>query len=77
MIPHNLPGKLDLQTIGQHFSIHIISYRYHPFYITDSPEGGIGQMTGLEVSKQKAYAGVEFDEEGNPIPTACEHTYFF
>uniref|UniRef100_A0A1I8PS48 DOMON domain-containing protein n=1 Tax=Stomoxys calcitrans TaxID=35570 RepID=A0A1I8PS48_STOCA len=45
--------------------------RYHPFYITDSPEGGIGQKTGLEISKQKVYAGVEFDEDGNPIPTAA------
>ncbi|XP_053947186.1 protein Skeletor, isoforms B/C [Anastrepha ludens] len=44
--------------------------RYHPFYITDSPEGGLGQKTGLELSKQKTYAGVEFDEDGNPMPTA-------
>lgn len=33
-------------------------------------------MTSLEVSKQKAYAGVEFDKEGNPIPTACKHKYY-
>ncbi|XP_073818212.1 protein Skeletor, isoforms B/C [Musca autumnalis] len=45
--------------------------RYHPFYISDSPEGGIGQKTGVELSKQKVYAGVEFDEDGNPIPTAA------
>lgn len=44
--------------------------RYHPFYITDSPEGGIGQKTGLELTKQKTYAGVEYDEDGSPIPTA-------
>ncbi|XP_067619466.1 protein Skeletor, isoforms B/C [Eurosta solidaginis] len=44
--------------------------RYHPFYITDSPEGGIGQKIGLELSKQKTYAGVDFDGDGNPIPTA-------
>ncbi|XP_037808737.1 protein Skeletor, isoforms B/C isoform X1 [Lucilia sericata] len=53
--------------------------RYHPFYITDSPEGGIGQKTGLELTKQKAYAGVEYDEDGSPIPTAagryCEWTH--
>ncbi|XP_075145632.1 protein Skeletor, isoforms B/C [Haematobia irritans] len=45
--------------------------RYHPLYITDSPEGGIGQKSALEMSKQKVYAGVEFDEDGNPIPTAA------
>ncbi|XP_064550220.1 protein Skeletor, isoforms B/C isoform X1 [Drosophila montana] len=43
--------------------------RYHPLYITDSPEGGLGQKTGLEARKQKAYAGVEYDEDGNAIPT--------
>ncbi|EDV91602.1 GH17979 [Drosophila grimshawi] len=43
---------------------------YHPIYITDSPEGGLGQKTGLEARKQKAYAGVEYDEDGNAIPTA-------
>ncbi|XP_037943587.1 protein Skeletor, isoforms B/C-like [Teleopsis dalmanni] len=45
--------------------------RYHPFYITDSPEGGLGQKTGLELNKQKTYAGVEYDEDGNAIPTAA------
>lgn len=45
--------------------------RYHPFYITDSPEGGIGQKTGIELRQQNPYAGVEFDEDGNPIPTAA------
>ncbi|BFF91520.1 protein Skeletor [Drosophila madeirensis] len=45
--------------------------RYHPFYITDSPEGGLGQKMGLEARKQKAYAGVEYDEDGNAIPTAA------
>lgn len=47
-----------------------MSHRYHPFYITDSPEGGIGQKTGIELKKQKAYAGVDYDDDGNPIPTA-------
>uniref|UniRef100_A0A1B0BKY3 DOMON domain-containing protein n=1 Tax=Glossina palpalis gambiensis TaxID=67801 RepID=A0A1B0BKY3_9MUSC len=53
--------------------------RYHPLYITDSPEGGIGQKTGLQLTEQKTYAGVEFDDEGNPTPTAagryCEWTH--
>uniref|UniRef100_A0A1A9VGE8 DOMON domain-containing protein n=1 Tax=Glossina austeni TaxID=7395 RepID=A0A1A9VGE8_GLOAU len=53
--------------------------RYHPLYITDSPEGGIGQKTGLQLTEQKTYAGVDFDDEGNPIPTAsgryCEWTH--
>ncbi|KAM8703020.1 hypothetical protein ACLKA7_005376 [Drosophila subpalustris] len=45
--------------------------RYHPLYITDSPEGGLGQKTGLEARKQTAYAGVDYDEDGNPTPTAA------
>lgn len=48
----------------------IFPCRYHPLYITDSPEGGIGQKTGLQLTEQKTYAGVDFDDEGNPIPTA-------
>lgn len=47
--------------------------RYHPLYITDSPEGGLGQKTGLEARKQKAYAGVEYDEDGNAIPTGGKY----
>ncbi|ALC47592.1 CG34355 [Drosophila busckii] len=43
--------------------------RYHPLYITDSPEGGLGQKAGLEARNQKAYAGVDFDSDGNAIPT--------
>ncbi|KAH8374669.1 hypothetical protein KR200_003355, partial [Drosophila serrata] len=46
--------------------------RYHPFYITDSPEGGLGQKVGLDARKQKAYAGVEYDEDGDAIPTGGE-----
>lgn len=42
--------------------------RYHPLYITDSQEGGLGQKTGLDARKQTAYAGVEYDEDGNAIP---------
>ncbi|XP_030369637.1 protein Skeletor, isoforms B/C isoform X2 [Scaptodrosophila lebanonensis] len=45
--------------------------RFHPFYITDSPEGGLGQKMGLDARKQKAYAGVEFDDDGDSIPTAA------
>lgn len=53
--------------------------RYHPFYITDSKEGGYGQKTEREQKKQKVYAGVAFDSEGYPVPTAagkyCEWTH--
>lgn len=44
--------------------------RYHPFYITDSNEGGYGQKSNKDQRKQKVYAGVAFDEDGYPRPTA-------
>lgn len=47
--------------------------RYHPLYITDSQEGGLGQKTGLDARKQTAYAGVEYDEDGNAIPTGGKY----
>ncbi|XP_015597232.1 protein Skeletor, isoforms B/C isoform X2 [Cephus cinctus] len=53
--------------------------RYHPLYITDSPEGGYAQKSEAERTKHKVYAGVEFDKEGQPYPTAagryCEWTH--
>ena len=44
--------------------------KYHPFYITDSPEGGAGQASDSEKRKQTIYAGVAYDTEGYQIPTA-------
>lgn len=44
--------------------------RYHPFYITDSPEGGYGQRSAEEQRRQKVFAGVDTDKEGYPYPTA-------
>lgn len=44
--------------------------RYHPFYITDSSEGGYGQKSEQERSKQKYFAGVREDSGGYPFPTA-------
>jgi hypothetical protein len=44
--------------------------RYHPFYITDSKEGGFGQKNEAEQKTQKVYAGVDYDREGYPYPTA-------
>lgn len=50
-----------------------ISAQYHPLYITDSPEGGIGQKTEEEQQKEKYYAGVERDTSGDYLePTAGE-----
>lgn len=43
--------------------------RYHPFYITDSPLGGIGQTDG-KPRTEKFYAGIKLDESGYPTPTA-------
>lgn len=44
--------------------------KYHPFYITDSPEGGFGQKSEAEQLRQKIFAGIEYDTDGYPIPTA-------
>lgn len=44
--------------------------RYHPFYITDDPEGGYEYKTPAERSRIKVLAGVEQDRDGNPVPTA-------
>lgn len=52
--------------------------RYHPFYITDSPEGGFGQKNEVQQMEQKVFAGVKRDSTGYPYPTAagryCEWT---
>lgn len=44
---------------------------YHPLYICDSSEGGFGQKSEADQKKQKVYAGVEYNEEGYPYPTAA------
>nr|XP_022918431.1 protein Skeletor, isoforms B/C isoform X1 [Onthophagus taurus] len=53
--------------------------RYHPFYITSSPEGGYGQKLPSQQRKEKLYAGVDFDQQGHPYPTAtgryCEYAH--
>jgi len=46
--------------------------RYHPFYITDSSEGGFGQKSEEEQKKQRVFGGVNYDSEGYPYPTAGE-----
>lgn len=46
--------------------------RYHPFYITDSSEGGFGQKSEAEQKKQRVFGGVHYDSEGYPYPTAGE-----
>ncbi|XP_055587341.1 protein Skeletor, isoforms B/C isoform X2 [Uranotaenia lowii] len=45
--------------------------KYHPFYITDSPEGGYGQLNNLQRSRETVFAGVEFDKDNYPYPTAA------
>lgn len=44
--------------------------RYHPFYITDSHEGGFGQKSESDQKNQAVYAGVAYDSDGYPYPTA-------
>lgn len=46
-------------------------HRYHPFYISDSQEGGFGQRTVEEQRSQKVYAGIEYDSEDYPFPTGA------
>lgn len=43
--------------------------RYHPFYITDSALGGIGQTDG-KPRTEKYYAGIKLDHNDYPVPTA-------
>lgn len=50
-----------------------LSCRYHPFYITDSSEGGYGQLTDAQRRRETTFAGVEFDKDDYPIPTAGEY----
>lgn len=45
---------------------------YHPFYITDSSEGGFGQKAEKDQRRQRVFAGVSYDSEGYPYPTAGE-----
>lgn len=44
--------------------------KYHPFYITTSPEGGFGQKTESQRSNEKVFAGIARDSEGYFTPTA-------
>lgn len=44
--------------------------KYHPFYITDSAEGGIGQASEDEQQRAHNYAGTHVDNQGYTNPTA-------
>ncbi|KAF4533163.1 hypothetical protein B566_EDAN001705 [Ephemera danica] len=44
---------------------------YHPFYITDSKEGGFEQKNIEERKNQRIYAGVGYDTNQVPYPTAA------
>ncbi|XP_050304285.1 protein Skeletor, isoforms B/C isoform X2 [Anthonomus grandis grandis] len=44
--------------------------RFHPLYITDSNEGAFGQLTPEKQQLQQVFAGVAFDRDGYPYPTA-------
>ncbi|XP_066600483.1 protein Skeletor, isoforms B/C isoform X2 [Prorops nasuta] len=45
--------------------------RYHPLYLTDNPEGGFGQKTENQQMQEKVFAGVAYDSDGYPYPTAA------
>lgn len=49
-----------------------IPAQYHPFYITDSVEGGYGQRTEDERLLETVYAGVERDAFDFEVPSAGE-----
>lgn len=44
--------------------------KYHPFYITTSPEGGYGQKSEGQRKQQRILAGVAHNKEGEEIPMA-------
>lgn len=44
--------------------------KFHPLYITDSPEGGFGLKSESEQRREKIYAGVEYHSDGYADPTA-------
>ncbi|KAK4875132.1 hypothetical protein RN001_011554 [Aquatica leii] len=44
--------------------------KYHPFYLTDSSEGGFGQKSEKEQRKQRVFAGVAYNHDGYAYPTA-------
>ena len=46
------------------------SCRYHPFYITDSKDGGFSQKTKNEQERERVFAGVEYTKLGMPEATA-------
>lgn len=52
-------------------------YRYHPLYITDSSEGGLGQKSEKQ-AEERVFAGVKRGIDGYLQPTAagryCEWT---
>lgn len=50
--------------------------RYHPFYISDSDEGGYGQKSQQTQSRQVVYAGVKFEADDYPRPTAGKNGHF-
>lgn len=46
------------------------SFRRHPLYITDSPEGGFDYKTDLERRNERIFAGVGVRTDGQFVPTA-------
>ncbi|MPC19362.1 Protein Skeletor, isoforms D/E [Portunus trituberculatus] len=44
--------------------------RYHPLYITSSPEGGFNMKTSEEQEKEQIFAGVAYSKLRMPEPTA-------
>lgn len=51
--------------------------RYHPFYITDSAEGGFLQENEADQLNEKVYAGIEYDTDGYPRPIAGTNEFIF
>ncbi|KAJ6637834.1 Protein Skeletor, isoforms B/C [Pseudolycoriella hygida] len=45
--------------------------KFHPLYITDSPEGGFGLKSESEQRREIIYAGVEYHSDGYADPTAA------
>lgn len=46
-------------------------YYYHPFYITDDPNGGYSKYKDEERKSFRVFAGIDFDRKGRPTPTSA------
>ena len=49
---------------------------YHPFIVTDEPNGGYGLVSDEARKQVKVFAGVQFSRRGQPRPAAGNALFF-